>query len=75
VITFDEVGAVWPDRTQEPLGSPPEVLSLKRIDGRWRVVGVESQMPPHLSRDALLRTYRGVLPDSTVIARWLDERQ
>lgn len=75
VITFDEVGAVWPDRTSEPIGSPPETLSLKRMDGRWRVVGLESQMPPHLSRSALLRTYRGVQPDSSVIANWLEERQ
>jgi hypothetical protein len=75
VVTFDEVGIVWPDGLEEPAGAALDTLSLKRMDGRWRVVGVTSQMPPHLSRHAVLRTYRGVQPDSAVIARWLEERE
>ena len=74
VATFDEVGAVWPDRLADPIGTPPETLSLRRMDGLWRIVGLGSQMPPHLSRNGVLRTYRGVEPDSAVVARWLEDR-
>lgn len=75
VATFDELGAVWPDHTQGPLGMPPETLSLKRMDGLWRVVGLGSQMPPHLSPNGLLHKYRGVQPDSAVLARWLEDQE
>ena len=74
VVIFDEVGALWPDRTADPLGTAPETLSLKRMAGRWRLVGPDAPMPEHLSRNGVLRRFRGVQPDSVVIERWLRER-
>lgn len=75
VVTFDEIGAAWPDSLADPLGTPPDTLSLKRMDGRWRIVAFSPELPPHLSPNGLLHRYRGLTPDSVVIARWLRDRE
>jgi hypothetical protein len=74
VALFDELGMAWPDALQDPPGSPPETLTVKLMAGRWRLVGTGSQFPPHLSPNGLLHRYRGIQPDSAVIARWLEDR-
>jgi len=62
VVIFDEVGALWPDRMADPLGTAPETLSLKRMAGRWRLVGPDAPMPEHLSRNGVLRRFRACSP-------------
>lgn len=75
VVVFDEIGVIWPDGMEEPEPAPPQAISLRLIDGLWRVVGRESELAPHLSVDAIARYYRGVHPDSSVIVRWLHARE
>jgi hypothetical protein len=49
----------------------PDTLWLKKMDGRWRIVGVESQLEPHLSPGVALRRYARDAADSARISEWL----
>lgn len=75
VVVFDEIGVIWPDGMEAPEPAQPQGISLRLVDGLWRVVGRESELAPHLSVDAIARQYRGVHPDSAVIVRWLHARE
>lgn len=74
-VVFDQIGVIWPDGMEEPEPARPQAITLRRIDGLWRVVGRASELPPHLAPDAIARQYRGVHPDSAVIVRWLNARE
>ena len=74
-VLFDEAGIVWQDGMEDPVGSPPLLLTVRRIDGYWRIVGSSASFAPRLSPDALLRQYSGLHPDSAVLAQWLAARR
>ncbi|HSJ15041.1 MAG TPA: hypothetical protein VK939_11535 [Longimicrobiales bacterium] len=73
-VIHDEIARVWPGGMEASAGSPPLTITLRRLDGGWRIVAIEPPLTPRLSRRALLRRYSGVAPDSAVLARWLRER-
>lgn len=70
VIDFEGLGWAWSDGLEVDERTESETVWFKRIAGAWRIVGVESQMPPHLSVDAASRGYARTATDSAVLARW-----
>jgi hypothetical protein len=74
VLIHDVLGTVWPGGFEATAGSPAVTVTLRRLDGGWRIIAFDPPLAPHLSRTALLRRYAGVVPDSQVLARWLRER-
>ena len=74
-VVFDEIGVVWPDGLEESQTTEPQRLRFARMAGGWRLVEATPALQPHLSVDAIARRYRGVHPDSGVIARWLRDRE
>lgn len=70
VIDFEGLGWISSEGLEAEEGIDSETVWFKRIAGSWRIVGVESQMPPHPSIDAALRGYARTAEDSAMLARW-----
>jgi hypothetical protein len=64
VVTFDhaaDVGNEYVDAAGVPA---PDTVTFRRMNGQWRLVGVESQMSPHLGLRAALSAYAKTAADS-----------
>lgn len=70
-IRFDEIGTLSGETMKATSGTQPDTLWLKRINGMWRIVSVESQMGPHLSPTAAFRMQAGLVSDTAKLAAWL----
>ncbi len=66
-VVFSQVGVVDPSGFTENVASARDTVWFRRIDGRWRIVNVESQIQPHLSRAAAYREWSVAVPDSVVL--------
>lgn len=70
-VQFDAIGTLSGESMEAASGTQLDTLWLRRFNGAWRIVGVESQMPPHLSPTAAYRVHARLVSDTAQLAAWL----
>jgi hypothetical protein len=63
-ISFEELGTVDRGGFSQSDSISRNTVWFKQINSEWRIVSVESQMPPHLSKSAAYRLWSKAVPDS-----------
>jgi hypothetical protein len=67
-VSFDRLGYISLDGFVKDTVTQVHTLWLKSLNGDWRIVNVESQMGPHLSRSVAYRKWAGAVSDSAALA-------
>jgi hypothetical protein len=73
-IAFDQIGSVDAGGFSTAIVSARDTVHFKRLGGQWRIVGVESQMMPHLSKAAAYRRWSKAVPDSAALKAQLGSK-
>jgi hypothetical protein len=71
-IAFQQVGRIDQDGFTRVDSTARDTVRFKRIKSRWRIVGVDSQLEPHLSKASTYRLWSKAVADSSKLRSELD---
>jgi hypothetical protein len=73
-LKFDRVADLSSNGVESPNSTEPDTIAFRRIAGKWRIVGVESQISPHLGLSAALQRYAKSRADSASLSKLVGQR-
>jgi hypothetical protein len=73
-LKFDRVADLTSDGVESVESSGPDTVAFRRIAGKWRIVGVDSQIGPHLGLTAALQRFAKSAVDSASLSNVMGQR-